>query len=144
MGQSNGGLKLNLDGGLLELKLNLYFTGGRNFKITYTLANGTTKCVTTEKYKKGSYAEYDVLSNAGLTDESDRKNVRSITFQQDGANGGARVYDMLVKVPATSTPTGISVVSSSTADKTQKAILNGRLVIMKNGIRYNAQGQIIK
>ena len=144
MGQSNGGLKLNLDGGLLELKLNLYFTGGRNFKITYTLANGTTKSVTTEKYKKGSYAEYDVLSNAGLTDESDRKNVRSITFQQDGANGGARVYDMLVKVPATSTPTGISVVSASTADKTQKAILNGRLVILKNGIRYNAQGQIIK
>lgn len=45
---------------------------------------------------------------------------------------------------ANCTPTGISVVSSSTADKTQKVILNGRLVILKNGVRYNAQGQIIK
>jgi hypothetical protein len=142
LGQSNGGIKLNLNEGLLQLNYNVFFTGGRTFKISWTLADGTSDSKTTSKYSKGSYT-IDVLDLAGL-DEDTAKKVRSITFAQSGANGGARVYDMLVKVPATSTPTGISVVCSSTADKTQKAILNGRLVIMKNGIRYNAQGQIIK
>ena len=144
MGESNGGMTLALVGGVLELKVNLYITGGRKFKITYTLANGTTQSVTTEKYSKGSYANYDVLAAAGLTEEAVRMQVRSITFQQDGANGGARIYDMLVKVPLNSTPTGISVVGSSATDTIHKMLQNGRLVIMKNGIRYNAQGQIIK
>ena len=142
LGQSNGGIKLNLNEGLLQLNYNVFFTGGRTFKISWTLADGTSDSKTTSKYSKGSYT-IDVLDLAGL-DEDTAKKVRSITFAQSGANGGARIYDMYVRVPATSTPTGISVVSGSTAEKTQKAILNGRLVILKNGVRYNAQGQIIK
>ena len=142
LGQSNGGIKLNLNEGLLQLNYNVFFTGGRTFKISWTLADGTSDSKTTSKYSKGSYT-IDVLDLAGL-DEDTAKKVRSITFAQSGANGSARIYDMYVRVPAISTPTGISVVSGSTAEKTQKAILNGRLVILKNGIRYNAQGQIIK
>ena len=144
MGESNGGFTLALAGGVLELKLNIFITGGRQFKISYMLADGTTQSVTTEKYKKGSYANYDALAAAGLTDENQLMQVRSISFQQDGANGGARVYDMYVKVPdvdltGISTPTGIKKNSGVT-----KAILNGRLVIQKDGVNYNVQGQIIK
>ena len=145
MGKSDGGMRLNLDNGVLELKINLYFTGGRKFKITYKLADGTTKSVTTDSYKKGSYGEYDILVNAGLTNEDDRVNVRNITFQQSGANGGARIYDMLIKVPAANdVPTGITSVGSLTAGKVVKVISNGSLVIRKGDVNYNIQGQEVK
>ena len=140
MGESNGGFTLALAGGVLELKLNIFITGGRQFKISYMLADGTTQSVTTEKYKKGSYANYDALAAAGLTDENQLMQVRSISFQQDGANGGARVYDMYVKVPdvdltGISTPTGIKKNAGVT-----KVIKNGRLMIIKNRQRYNVLG----
>ena len=143
LGQSNGGLRLNLAEGLLQLNYNVFFTGGRTFKISWTLTDGTSNTVTTKKYSKGSYT-FDVLDLAGL-DEETAKKVRSITFAQSGANGGARIYDMYVRVPVQGgTTTGINVVSDTAADKAHKMLQNGRLVILKNGIRYNAQGQIIK
>ena len=149
MGQSNGGMKLKLSSGILEWKLNLYFTGGRTFKITYTLADGTTTSTKTKKYSKGSYGSYDVLDAAGLTDEDVMVNVRSITFQQDGANGGARVYDMYVRVPEDAgTTTGIEGVGSridgqgeTLEGRRSKVFRNGRLIILKNGLQYNVQGQ---
>lgn len=144
MGQSNGGMKLNLVNGVLELKLNLYFTGGRKFKISYTLADGTTKSITTEKYSKGSYGSYDVLAAAGLTNEDDRINVRSITFQQDGANGGARVYDLYISVPDNGNTAAISTVGSPVTYEARKILCNGCLVILKNGVHYNLQGQKLR
>jgi len=144
MGESNGGMALALAGGLLELKLNLYTTGGRQFKISYTQADGTTKSVTTQKYTKGAYANYDVLAAAGLTDENVLTQVRTISFQQEGANGGARVYDMYVKVPEIDL-TGISTLTNVKRNAVvTKVIENGRLMIRKNGVNYNVQGQIIK
>ena len=148
LGQSNGGVKFNFSKGVLKLALNTYFTGGRTFKISYTLANGTTQEVTTAKYSKGAY-EMDVLTLAGLTAESDCLNVRTITFAQSGANGGARIYDLLAKVP-TDHVTGIRNIqgASTTPDAStsglRKVLLNGRLVIVKDGIHYNMQGQILK
>ena len=98
LGQSNGGIRLTLNEGVLQLVLNTFFTGGRTFQISYTLANGTSKSVKTSKFSKGAYA-MDVLELAELTTETERMNVRSITFAQSGANGGARIYDMYVRVP---------------------------------------------
>ena len=145
LGESNGGFTLDLSEGVLELKVNLFFTGGRQYKITYTMDDGTTQSVTTEKYKKGTYGNYDILEVAGLSSEDDRIKVRSITFQQNGANGGARIYDMLVKVPAgNGSATGITTVSNLTTDKVLKMIRNGRLVLQKDGNYYNIQGQELK
>ena len=145
LGQSNGGITLNLSQGVLDIQFNVYFTGGRTFKITYTLADGTTKSVKTSKYSKGSY-QMDILTLAGLTDEADRVNVRSITFQQDGANGGARIYDMYVKVPDYSS-TGILAPNTSSLTNRQsprKYMVNGQLVIEVNGVRYDAVGRQLK
>ena len=142
LGQSNGGLRLNLADGVLQLKVNAFFTGGRTFKISWTKADGTSESKTTEKFSKGSYT-WDLVQMAGL-DEAAAKQVRAITFAQSGANGGARIYDMYVRVPANSTPTGIESVKTSKVANTAKYLENGRFVIMKHGIRYNAQGQIIK
>ncbi len=140
MGESNGGFKLTLNEGVLELKLNLFFTGGRQFKISYTTSDGSSMSVTTEKYKKGSYGGYDVLAAAGLTAEDDMVNVRSITFQQNGANGGARVYDMFVRVPDNNTSNIVNALPSA-KDMVVKYCHQGRLVIVKNGVYYNIQGQ---
>ncbi len=158
LGQSNGGIRLTLSQGVMKLLLRTFFTGGRTFKITYTLANGTSKSATTEQYKKGSY-EFDVLELAGLTNESDRMQVRSIIFQQDGANGGARIYEMYLTIPdpsavgirsvfatapGSATTPGTSAPATTpgaSAPGSTKLLRNGRLVIVKSGAHYNALGQ---
>ena len=86
----------------------------------------------------------DLLTLAGLTTEEQAKQVRSITFRQSGANGGARIYEMYVKVPVTST--GITSVNTtdSSSQKVVKFIKNGKVVILKNDVMYNVQGQVIK
>ena len=139
LGQSNGGIKLTLNEGVLRIVLNTFFTGGRTFQITYTLANGTTTTVTTSKYSKGAYV-LDILALAGLTSDTDCLNVRSITFSQSGANGGARIYDMYIRVPDKNA-TNISTHRSDKAIKTGKFLQDGRLVILRNGIQYNLHGQ---
>jgi hypothetical protein len=112
LGQSNGGIKLTLNEGALQIVLNTFFTGGRTFQITYTLADGTTTSVTTSKYSKGAYV-MDVLALAGLTSDTECLKVRSITFSQSGANGGTRIYDMYVRVPDTSGTTGIATMQNA-------------------------------
>ena len=143
LGKSNGGIKLNLNNGVLKLFLHIYFTGGRKFAISCEMEGGSNKSVTTESYKKGSY-ELDLLELLGLTTDTERANVRSITFQQSGANGGARIYEMYITVPASGSATGIRNYSGKSGYGNYKAIENGRIVIVKNGVRYNLQGQIIK
>ena len=145
LGESNGGIKLNLADGALEVFFHAYFTGGRSFKISSTLKGGEAgKSVTTTSYKKGSY-KFDVLELLGYSTDAERANVRSITFQQNGANGGTRIYEMYVRVPLTET--GIHNVNGNDNGNFNvapvKVIKNGRFVIEKNGKAYNAQGQII-
>ena len=140
LGMSNGGIKLNLSQGVLKLMMNVFFTGGRTFQISYTLSDGSSKNVTTSSYKKGAYM-MDILDLAGLTSDDDRVKVRSITFAQKGANGGARIYDMYVSVPDNSTAIHSPL---TTHPSPLKFLQNGRLVILKNGQRYNAQGQMFR
>lgn len=104
--------------------------------------SNTPQKKTTEKLKSGEYS-WDILEQAGITNEADRMKVRSITFQQNGANGGSRIYEMYVRVPLTET--GINNVNANANGNTQitKVIKAGRIVIVKNGKSFNAQGQII-
>ena len=138
LAQSNGGIRLNLANGLLQLKLNVFFTGGRTFKISWTLADGTAGSKTTEKYSKGAYS-WDIVELAGLN-ETAVKQIRTITFAQSGANGGARIYDMYVRVPQNSTNGIIQVMSDTRHEGCHKIIQNGRISILRNGQRYNLQG----
>lgn len=141
LGESNGGIKLNVADGVLQLKLNIYFTGKRTFNINWTNADNTTGSKTTSQYKKGAYT-IDLLELAGLSEES-AKQLRNISIAQKGANGGARIYDMYVRVPIKTN--GIQDVKAvNLAERTVKLFQNGRLVIVKNGTRYNAIGQVVK
>jgi len=145
IGQSNGGFKLLFKDGVLQMKVNLLITGTRKYDIICEMEGSTTpKKVTTDQLKKGEYS-WDILEQAGLTNEADRLKVRSITFQQNGANGGTRIYEMYVRVPLTET--GINNVNANANGNFNvapvKVLKNGRFLIEKNGKAYNAQGQII-
>ena len=143
IGKNNGGIRWNLADGVLQLKINLHFTGDRTFKINWTLANGNTGSFSTDKLKKTTLTDYNLIEVAGISEET-AKQIRSIELLNAATGGGARVYDIYVRVPDYS-ETGISNVSSA-AGKTaaaRKYVSNNRLVIEKNGKLYNAQGQII-
>ena len=143
MGKNNGGIRWNLTGGVLQLKINLHFTGDRTFKINWTLENGQTGSFTTEKMKKTTLLEWNMIEVAGIS-EPVAKQIRTIELLNTASGGGARVYDMYVRVPDYSQDlTGISqMLTGGRPQSTMKYVSNGRLIIEKNGIRYNAQGQI--
>ena len=143
MGKNNGGIRWNLADGVLQLKINLHFTGDRTYKINWKLANNQTGTFTTDKMKKTTLLEWNLLEVAGIS-EADAKQIRTIELLNTASGGGARVYDMYVRVPDASA-TAITTVKSNSVDlRTVKMMENGRVIIMKNGQRYNMQGQIIK
>ena len=140
LGKSNGSMTLTLNEGVLKCMIRVYTTGDRTFKISYTPEGGSAQTVTTEKYRKGAY-DLDLLALAGLTTDEQRVNVRKLTFSLSGANGGARIYEMYVTVPTTTTGINGVTVQNANNSKVVKFIKNGKVVIMKNGVLYNVLGQ---
>ena len=143
IGQSNGGFKLLLENGVLQMKVNLLITGTRQYNIIYELeGDATPHKTTTEKIQKGEYS-WDILEKAGLTNEADLLKVRSITFQQTGANGGSRIYEMYVRVPLNETGVNnINANDNANQNATPaKVVVNGRIAIIKNGVRYDLMGR---
>ena len=79
-----------------------------------------------------------MLEQAGITDGT---KLRSIELLNNNSSGEVRLYDMYIRVPAADgTSTAIREVSGFTAEKAHKTIQHGRLIILSNGVRYNAQG----
>ncbi len=143
IGQSNGGFKLLLENGVLQMKVNLLITGTRQYDIIYELEGDPTQHkTTTAKIQKGEYS-WDILEQAGLTNEADLLKVRSITFQQNGANGGSRIYEMYVRVPLNETGVNnINANENANLNATPaKVVVNGRIAIIKNGVRYDLMGR---
>jgi len=139
MGRGNGGLRFNLAEGALRLLVNLHFTGKRIFDINYTLDDGTTKTVSTKEMAKGTYCDFDVLAQAGIDDGS---RLRQLTLTNNNTKGGARLYDLLITVPLTGA--GIASTEAATPTATRKVIHDGRIVIVRQQQRYNAQGQRLR
>lgn len=71
-----------------------------------------------------------------------QKLVAEFPFLERKKTGSARDLGPYERVANTNN--AISTVSGSAADKPLKTMHNGRLVIMKNGVHYNAQGQAIQ
>ena len=137
----NGGVKWTFGEGVLQLLVNLHITGGRTFRIEYALADGTTGTANVAKMSKGTYCNWDVLKNAGLSDKSE--SIKSITLINNNTTGEVRIYDMYVRVPDNGT-TGIgTAVTGEKTARVVKFVKGNRIVIEKNGVRYNAMGQRI-
>ena len=139
MAKSGGGIRWHFTDGVLQLKINLHFTGGRDYTIKWTKADNTSGQNSITGMTKGTYCEWDVLGNAGLT-EDEAKNIRTIEILNTKSSGGARVYDQYIRVPLTET--AISNVNAN-ANKavTAKFVENGRIVVVKNGVRYDLLGR---
>ena len=139
MGRNNGGVRWDFKEGVLQLLVNLHFTGGRSFKIEYTLADGTSNTVSIAKQSKGTYCNWNVLENAGLTDRC--LDVRSISLLNNNSGGEVRIYDMYIRIPDTTNDIHVMEVYENL--QTAKIVKNGQLLIYKNGVYYTTQGIIV-
>lgn len=143
MAKNSGGIRWHLANGVLQLKINLHFTGGRAYTIKWTNADGSTGSKDTGDLKKGTFIEWDVLQQAGLSEEQGM-NIRTIEILNTKSSGGARVYDMYVRIPDTEAiAEGIAAPRAIINNKVAKFFRNGRLVIEKRDQRFNALGQKI-
>lgn len=95
MGRSGGGIQWHFPDGVIDLMVNLHFTGGRTFKIEWEKADGTSGSVTTSKLSKGTYCQWDVLSNAGL---DSCEQAITIRLTNEATGGEVRMYDMYAEV----------------------------------------------
>lgn len=82
------------------------------------------------------------LSWSASTDASSMKGFRAYFNVGTGATPAQHAPARLVIIPKA--PTGVEEISLEPMVNSQKSIENGVLIIEKNGVRYNAQGQIIK
>ena len=142
MGRSGGGIKWTFTDGVIQLLVNLHITGGRTFIINYTLADGTSQSVNVAKISKGTYCSWNVLEQAGI---SDGTTLRSIELLNNNSSGEVRLYDMYIRVPDKDATTihhpSPSHLLTPSPIKTGKFLQNDHLVILRNGIPYNLQGQ---
>lgn len=139
MGKGGGGIRWNFSEGVIQLLVNIHFTGGRQFKFKWTTKDEQTGEVTTSKLSKGTFCGWDILAQAGIADGTQ---LRSIEIQNTLTSGGVRVYDMYVRVPDY-TSTNLPVLWQNSSQFVRKFLHGGRFVIEKNGLHYNLQGQVL-
>jgi len=129
MGRNKGGARWTFgNNGVLQLLINLHFTGSRAFIIDYTLVDGTQKSVNISTMQKGTYCNWNVLENAGV---SDGTQLRSLTLRNNNSKGEVRIYDMYVRVPDRSGATNIVTHTGNCQAKVQKVFCGGQLIIQK-------------
>mgnify|MGYP002623220485 CR=1 FL=1 len=139
MAKGGGGLRFTFAEGVLQLLVNLHFTGDRTYRLNWTLADGTTGSTTTEKMKKQTLLSWDVLEQAGI---SNGLLLRSLELLNNSTSGGARIYDVYIRVPATGAAAIAAPGCTSQWWTPVKRIdRQGRLVIVSNGKQYRLTGQ---
>lgn len=140
MAKGGGGLRFTFADGVLQLLVNLHFTGDRTYKLTWTLADDTTGTTTTDKMKKQTLLAWDLIA---LTDVADPTQLRELTLQNNSTSGGARIYDVYIRIPDVAA-TAVSAPHATAAPAAVKRLSGGRLVVSRAGNDYNLQGQQLK
>lgn len=91
--------------------------------------------------KKQTLLSWNVLEQAGI---SDGQQLRSLELLNNSTSGGARIYDVYIRVPDSGS-TAIKIVDSSARNlkgqPTKHVTTKGRLVISKNNRHYTLTGQ---
>ena len=140
MAKGGGGLRFTFADGVLQLLVNLHFTGDRTYKLTWTLADGTTGSTTTDKMKKQTLLAWDLIALTGVADPTQ---LRELTLQNNSTSGGARIYDVYIRIPDIDA-TAVSAPAATAAPAAVKRLSGGRLVVSRAGNDYNLQGQQLK
>ncbi|MBQ9201802.1 MAG: right-handed parallel beta-helix repeat-containing protein [Bacteroidales bacterium] len=109
LARNSGGIQWVLPTGVMKLIVNLHFTGGRYITVKWQRADGISGSFKTEKLSKGTYCNWDVLSQAGIA-----AGALPVTIQLLNTNSGGeiRMYDMFIRVPDEATALARPTVSS--------------------------------
>lgn len=87
--------------------------------------------------------EGSMKSNATVTTSNIAVPVGDVAITGQLKKDGSAQYLRIYKVAFTKS-TGTAVDNITTAEKTVKMVENGQLIIIKNGVKYNAQGVAVK
>ncbi|MDR0413565.1 MAG: T9SS type A sorting domain-containing protein [Dysgonamonadaceae bacterium] len=142
VGKSGGYVQFTLPS-LVELKINMFTSGDRTVDILFGTP-GTPesewKKTSVEKFKKGTFASWDVMSRGGITDTKKPVVVR---FVNTASGGGLRIYDLFIRV-YDGDFTGIPEVKEPVAYKpyqTETAlVVNGNIASLK---LFSLSGQLV-
>jgi len=139
MAKGGGGLRFTFTEGVLQLMVNLHFTGDRTYKLSWTLADGTRGSKTTDKMKKQTLLSWNLLEQAGI---SDGTLLRSFELQNNSTSGGARIYDVYIRIPD-SQSTAVTTACYDCRQNTVRKRIDSHegLVIEKDGLVYGLTGQ---
>jgi hypothetical protein len=138
MGRSGGGIQWNFANGVLQLLVNLHITGGRTFQVKYTLSDGTSGTVSIAKINKGTYCNWNVLEQAGLTDKC--TDIRTLSLLNNNSSGEVRLYDMYIRVPDTSDHSGINSITAGSVSNLGFYTLSGtRQATLRPGVNIVKQ-----
>jgi len=99
---------------LVELKANIHFTGSRTLKISWE-QGGATNSWTSASMSKTTLLNYDLMTNAGITDT---QSPITVTLSHTATNGGIRLYDFFVRVYDQSGSTSMDNENSAEEDFT--------------------------
>jgi hypothetical protein len=97
VGRSGGYVQFTLPS-LVELKVNMYTTGGRTVQILYGTPRtdaSTWTSYSTGSFSKGTFSAWDVMSRAGI---AETRNPIAIRFINTVSGGEIRLYDLFIRV----------------------------------------------
>ncbi|MGL4992619.1 MAG: right-handed parallel beta-helix repeat-containing protein [Bacteroidales bacterium] len=135
--KSGGGVQLNLSS-LVELKVNLHFTGDRAITVKWSIDGGAEREWKSATMKKTTLPNWDVMANAGI-ESTDKPIVVKII--NTSSSGGMRLYDIFTRVYDTDDiPNSIPEIKKSyTLYQSQSAlIVQGVEVLQLRLISLNA------
>ena len=127
----------------IDVKLPIDATAGKfvNSSNSWTQINpGVIFSIPSAKDAVITYKQYD---NGVVTTPEINVSETDATYQLVAEGTSGKLYYEYVQV-ALPKPTATSVENVEDGVKAQKMIENGQMVIIKNGVRYNAQGAVLK
>ncbi|MGL4412316.1 MAG: right-handed parallel beta-helix repeat-containing protein [Bacteroidales bacterium] len=92
--KSGGGVEIRVNS-LVELKVNLHFTGDRAITVKWSIDGGSERTWQSATMKKTTLANWDVMANAGI--EATEKPI-VVKIINTSSSGGMRLYDLFTRV----------------------------------------------
>ncbi|NDW13573.1 T9SS C-terminal target domain-containing protein [Bacteroides sp. 214] len=143
VGRSGGYVQFELPS-LMELKVNMYTTGGRTVNILYGTPGtdvSTWKKWDSGSFSKGTFSGWDMMAKAGIEETKEPIAVRFVNMV---SGGEIRIYDLFIRVFDQSPSTGVAEISEKETFKvyqTETAFISyGDIASMKV---YNLSGQLV-
>ncbi|MDL2241442.1 right-handed parallel beta-helix repeat-containing protein [Bacteroidales bacterium OttesenSCG-928-L03] len=143
VGRSGGYVQFELPS-LVELKINMYTTGGRTVNILYGKPGtdvSTWKTWSSGSFPKGTFSAWDIMAKAGI---EETKQPIAVRFVNTVSGGEIRIYDFYVKIFDEGAPTDLPTIEERPAlqvYQTETAFISYGDIASMN--LYNLSGQLV-